>query len=108
MLILPTITNGQIFNGEVRKTVNQRTVLQKGIQRNTPKMITTVAHRKHKILIIGNSHVRALSNKVRNSLDDAVSVLGIVKPNANIEVSTTALHLENLTKKDLIIFFWWN
>ena len=30
---------------------------------------------------------------------------GIAKPNANIEVSTTTLHLENLTKKDLIIFF---
>ena len=51
------------------------------------------------------THVRALSDKVRNWLDDAVSVLGIVKPNANTEVSTTTLHLENLTKKDLIIFF---
>jgi len=68
-------------------------------------MITTVALRKHKILIIGDSHVRGLSEKVRNGLDDAVSVLGIVKPNANIEVNTTTLHLENLTKKDLIIFY---
>jgi len=32
-------------------------------------------------------------------------VLGILKPNTNIEVSTTTLNLENLTKKDLIILF---
>ena len=64
----------------------------------------TSAHKKHKILIIGDSHVRGLSDKVRNGLDDAVNVLGIVKPNAYIEVSITISHLETLIKKDLIIF----
>ena len=92
-------TNGQVSNEDVRKTINQRTVSLKGRQCNTPKMITTSAHKKQKILIIGDSHVRGLSDKVRNGLDDDVSVLGIVKPNANIEVSTTISHLEILTKK---------
>ena len=43
---IPTITNGQVSNEEVRKTVNQRTVSLKGRQHNTPKMITTSAHKK--------------------------------------------------------------
>ena len=54
---IQTITNGQVSNKEVRKIVNQWTVLQKGRQHNTPKMITTSTHKKQKILIIGDSHV---------------------------------------------------
>ena len=49
---IPTIINSQTSNKEISKTLNQRTVVQKGIRRNTPKMTTTVALRKHKILIL--------------------------------------------------------
>lgn len=64
-------------------------------------------HIKHKIIIIGDSHVRGLSEKIGNCLDDSFSVLGISKPNAYIETITSSKHLkvENLTKEDSIIFF---
>ena len=74
---------------------------------NISKKTKPVTHSRHKIFIIGDSHVRGLSEKVRNSLNDAFSVIGITKPNAVIEVITSPAHLiiDNLTKKDLIIFY---
>ena len=64
-------------------------------------------HIKHKIIIIGDSPVRGLSEKIGNCLDDSFSVLGILKPNADIETIMSPRHLkvENLTKEDSIIFF---
>ena len=66
-----------------------------------------MACRRHKIVIIGESHVRGLSEKISSCLDDSFSVTGITKPNADIEAITSPLHLktDNLTKKDLIIFY---
>ena len=62
---------------------------------------------RHKILIIGDSHVRGLSEKISNCLYDSFSVIGITKPNADVEAITSPLHpvTDNLTKKDLIIFY---
>jgi hypothetical protein len=64
------------------------------------------ACRRHRLLIIGDSHIRGLSEKINNCLDDCFSVLGITKPNADIETVTSPIHLKTgkLTKEDLIIF----
>jgi hypothetical protein len=61
---------------------------------------------RQKILVISDSHVRGLSDKVRNRLDDTFSVFGVTKPNADIEAITTPVHLKtgNLIKEDPIIF----
>jgi len=61
---------------------------------------------RHKVLVIGNSHVRGLSKKISNCLDDSFSVFGTTKPNADIETITSSIHLKtgNLTKEDLITF----
>jgi hypothetical protein len=75
---------------------------------NTSKKSITSAHRRYdEILVIGDSHIRGLSKKVCKCLDDSFSVTGITNPNADIEVITSPLHLisDNLTKKDLIIFY---
>ena len=66
-----------------------------------------MACRRHKILMIGYSHVRGLAEKITNCLDDSFNVTGITKPNIDIEAITSPLHLktENLTNKDLIIFY---
>jgi hypothetical protein len=79
------------------------------VKLNTLKKTVTSARRRHKILIIGDSHVRGLSEKVSNCLDDSFSVTGITKPNADIEVITSPLHLiiDN-HKKDLNYILWWN
>ena len=62
--------------------------------------------KRHKILVIGDSHVRGLSEKIGNCLDNSFSVFGITKPNTDIEKITSPIQLKtgNLTKEDLIIF----
>jgi hypothetical protein len=69
---------------------------------NTSKKTVTSACRRRKIHIIGDSHVRGLSEKISNCLDNSFSVTGIAKPNADIEEITSPLHLEtdNLLKKN--------
>jgi hypothetical protein len=69
------------------------------------KTVNSLCNRQ-KILVAGDSHVRGLSDKARNCLDDTFSVFSITKPNADIESITSPVHLKtgNLTKEDLIIF----
>jgi hypothetical protein len=70
------------------------------VKLGTSKKTVTSACRRHKILIIGDSHIRGLSEKISNSLDDSFSVTGVTKPNADIETVTSPLHLktENFKK----------
>jgi hypothetical protein len=76
------------------------------VKLNTLKKTVKPSHNKHKICIVGDSHVRGLSDKVSSGLDDDFSVTGITKLNADIEGITSSSHLpNNLTKKDLIIFY---
>jgi hypothetical protein len=74
---------------------------------DTTKKTVTSSCRRHKILIISDSHVRGLSEKISNCLDDSFSVTGITKPNADMEAVMSPLHLktETLTKEDIIIFY---
>ena len=104
--IIPRIINGRISRKDTSRTIKQRTSLQKRMKLNTSKKTITLACKKHKILIIGDSHVRGLSEKISDCLDYSFGVTGITKPNADIDAITSPLHLknENLTKKDLIIF----
>ena len=100
---IPSIINGQISRESTSSIINQRASLQKRVKLNNSKKTVALAHRKHKILIIGDNHVRGLSEKVSNCLDDSFSVIGITKPNAEIEVIMCSLHpiTDNLTNKDI-------
>jgi len=71
------------------------------------KLNTLKACRRHKTLIIGDSHVRDLSEKIGNCLDNSFSITGITKPNADLEAITPPIYLktENLAKKDLLIIY---
>jgi len=68
---------------------------------NTSRETVTLVRRRHKILIIGDSHFRGLPEKISNCLNNSFSVVGITKPNAGIEAITSPLHFitDNLTKK---------
>ena len=105
--IIPTIINGRISRKYTGRTIKQRTSLQTRVKLNTSKKTVTSACRRHKIVIIGSSHVRGLSEKISNCLDDSFSVTGIAKPNADTEAITSPLHLitDDLAKKALIIFY---
>jgi predicted phosphodiesterase len=76
------------------------------VNQDTTRKTVTSSCRRHKILVISDSHVRDLSEKISNCLDNSFSVTGITKSNGDIEAITSLLHLktENLTKEDLIIF----
>jgi hypothetical protein len=60
---------------------------------------------KHKIIILGDSHVRGCSEKWRSILGNAYSIIGISKPNAKIAavIDYEYLKAENLTEKDVVI-----
>jgi hypothetical protein len=62
---------------------------------------------RHKILIIGDSHVRGLAGNINSRLSETFNVMGSIKPNADIEGITSSLHTseEYFTKKDVIIFY---
>jgi hypothetical protein len=62
----------------------------------TLKKPVSNANKKHKIFIIGDSHVRGLSDKVRNDLD-AFSVIGISKPNADIDSTISPINFFLIT-----------
>ena len=86
---------------DTSRTVKQRASLQKRMKLNTSIKTVTLARRRHKILIIGDSHFRELPEKISNCLDNSFCVTGITKPNTDIEATTSPLHLitDNLTKK---------
>lgn len=60
---------------------------------------------KHKIIILGDSHVRGCSEKLASILGNVFSVIAILKPNANMGAisDSTYLKAEKLSKRNVII-----
>jgi hypothetical protein len=58
------------------------------------KTVNSMCNRQ-KLLVTGDSHVRGLSEKISNCLDDTFSVFGVTKPNADIEAITLPSMPEN-------------
>ena len=65
------------------------------------KTLASSPCKRNKVLIIGDSHVRGLSEKIGNQLNTPCNVTGISKPSANAESVTSPSHFaaENLAKK---------
>lgn len=105
--IIPSIIHGRISRKDTSRSIKQKTPLQKKVKLNTSKKTVTSACRRHKIHIIGDSHVRGLSEKISNCLDNSFSVTGIAKPNADIEAVTSPLHLktERGEEKKKLLFY---
>lgn len=84
-----------------------RKLSQQKMKKNTTNSLVSSPCSKNKVLIIGDSHVRDLSVKIRNFLNVPLNVTGITKPNANAESITSSSHFatKNVTKKDLLIFY---
>jgi hypothetical protein len=103
---IPTIINGRLLVEGTSWPAQRKTLKQRKKNPNITRKTVKSACKRHKILVIGDSHVRGLSEKISNCLDESLSVFGITKPNADIETITSPLHLKmgNLTKEDLIIF----
>ena len=63
-------------------------------------------NKRRKVILLGDSHIRGCSKKLADILGDSYSVIGLTKPNANIEAiaKTTNLNKEKLPKSDIMIF----
>ena len=61
--------------------------------------------KKHKILIIGDSHARGIASEIKHNLDDDFEIQGIVKPGSNLAVITHTVNKGTgaLTKHDVVV-----
>jgi metallophosphoesterase superfamily enzyme len=93
-------------NAGILKSMKKRGFIAKGSETNSFQRDCEKSPDEHRIYIIGDSHVKGLSDKVRNGLDEAFRVNGITKPKADIERITSTLHFlsNNLTKNEIIFY----
>jgi hypothetical protein len=103
---IPTIISERQSPGNIGWSMQQEISHQGTTHPNSMNETLQSERKKHKILIIGDSHVIGLSEKIIDRLDNSYSVLGIAQPNADIAaiISQTYLQVEDLTKEDIIIF----
>jgi hypothetical protein len=61
--------------------------------------------KKHKVFILGDSHMCGCAEIIAELLGNSYSVVGIVKPNARLSTITSSFKLETerLTQKDIVI-----
>jgi hypothetical protein len=69
------------------------------------RKVLITAQPKHRILIIGDSHVRGYAERLSDNLGHSFNVTGYVKPNTDLDIITTTAKSEskNMTKNDVII-----
>jgi hypothetical protein len=115
--IIPMIINSQSIREEKRAKYNQSTQTSGNTfsYANPHLMINenNIRHRmkeqkgQHKIVLIGDSHIKSLSSELRQKLGDTCDIMGFVKPNASVSelVSTTREELNKLTKNDVLVFW---
>jgi hypothetical protein len=103
---IPTIVNGQInpikkYNNNNSANNNQDHIPNL-VRESTVKVLDNKAKyskcAKHKILVMGVSHLRGCAAKMITSLYTHFDVCGIVKPGSNTEslIETAKVKLENL------------
>ena len=104
---IPTVINGQTTRKNTNRNIKQMSPHQEKMKQKHSKKPVSSTCRRNKILIIGGSHVRGISERIHNYLNVPFNVTGIKKPNANTESVTSPSHFvgENLMKKDLLIFY---
>jgi hypothetical protein len=61
---ISTITNGQLSRKVLTMTSNQRATLLREKKLNTDKRYASPTHTNHNLLLIGDSHVRGLAEKI--------------------------------------------
>jgi hypothetical protein len=68
---------------------------------------TAAQNKMHSVVIIGDSHARGCTTKVKGNLNDNFVVNGFVKPDACIDMVTSTINGNNeqLTKRDAVVFW---
>ena len=74
---IPTILTGQKTNKEPSMNIKQMSSHQQQMKQKTIKTLASSPCKRNKVLIIGDSHVRGLSEKISNQLNIPCNVTGI-------------------------------
>lgn len=63
--------------------------------------------KKHKIIIIGDSHARGCTSGIKYNLDEDFEVQGFVDPGTGVEIITNSakVDIEHLTKQDVTVIW---
>jgi hypothetical protein len=103
---IPTIANRyellNNLNQPTNTTLNQKldVKLKTGVEK-----IRTKARRKHKVLIIGDSHARGCPVEVTPNLDENFEVTGLVMPGSRLKsITNAAKEIVTLTMDDVFVF----
>ena len=97
---IPTIINGRIPISRNNKVNTERTV-------KINNCSSATQHNKaHKILIIGDSHIRNRAANVKSNIKSNFKVQGVVKPGAGVEILTNSMinEIKSLSKSDVVVF----
>ena len=88
-------------------TLAQRTTSPPEKKFNIDKQYPKRIHTSHSLLLLGDSHIRGLTEKISCNLANSFGVMGTIKPNADIMGITSSRYITptNLTKHDIIIFY---
>lgn len=110
---IPTIVNGQINStkkdNEINSTNSKLDYIHNLLKESTVKLLNNKAKYlkccKHKILLMGDSHMRGCAAKMIASLDARFDVCGVVKPGSvtGSLMETAKGEVETLTKNDFLI-----
>jgi hypothetical protein len=90
--------------------VNESQILNSTGNQESKKPYTTQASlrkKRHKIVIIGDSHGRECASKISHNLDSDFEVQGIIKPNTNLMAITNTVkeEIKFLTKNDVVVIW---
>ena len=101
------IINVQISGKVQTMTLAQRTTSPPEKKFNIDKQYPKRIHTSHSLLLLGDSHIRGLTEKISCNLANSFGVMGTIKPNADIMGITSSRYITptNLTKHDIIIFY---
>jgi hypothetical protein len=106
---LPTINNMQISKTQLN--LNTTNTHESRNQTSTARPTTLEilkrkAKSKHKIMLIGDSHVRGYARKLREKLEEQYEVIGYVIPGAGaaVLIKIAQHEISELTKQDTLIY----
>ena len=97
-LKIPITVNGKIVNSEVR---NSAKLEDKSNRTSRNKNLNV----RHKVLIIGDSHLKSNTDNMKQFLNTKVAVCSLIKPDAPINhtLSGQEKEFKDLSKKDVIV-----
>jgi hypothetical protein len=110
---IPTIVNGHLnYNNQLLASDNDinkeshasNLVMESEVEMNVNKA-KDIGDLKHKILIIGDSHVRGCAGRMSASMDAHFEVCGVVRPGSCMDSisGTMSDEVNKLTKNDFLV-----